>query len=59
MWQWMHQVLYPAARDGQFRAEIRAAFDDLFAYRISDDEIDQVLRFDLNKDAAGYDQFLR
>ncbi len=59
MWQWMHRILYPAARDGQFRAEIRAAFDDLFAYRISDEEIDQVLRLDLNKDAAGYDQFLR
>ncbi|WP_433492449.1 ABC transporter substrate-binding protein [Nocardia grenadensis] len=59
MWQWMHRILYPAARDGQFRADIRAAFDDLFAYGISDAEIDQVLRLDLNKDAAGYDQFLR
>lgn len=59
MWQWMHQVLYPGARAGTFRDDIRAAFDDLFAYRISDEEIDQVLRFDLNKDAAGYDQFRR
>ncbi|NUS91592.1 MAG: ABC transporter substrate-binding protein [Nocardia sp.] len=59
MWQWMHQILYPGAPDGKFRAEIRAAFDDLFAYRISDEEIDQVLRFDLNKDAADYDQFRR
>ncbi|WP_327147202.1 ABC transporter substrate-binding protein [Nocardia sp. NBC_01329] len=59
MWQWMHQILYPGARGGQFRDEIRATFDNLFAYRISDEEIDQVLRFDLNKDAAGYDQFRR
>ncbi|WP_328713197.1 ABC transporter substrate-binding protein [Nocardia salmonicida] len=59
MWLWMHQILYPGARDGQLREDIRAGFDNLFAYRITDDEIDQVLRLDLNKDAAGYDQFLR
>ncbi len=59
MWEWMHRILYPGARDGELRADIRAAFDDLFAYEISDDEIDQVLRFDMNRGAAGYDQFLR
>ncbi|MGW0180198.1 ABC transporter substrate-binding protein [Nocardia sp. NPDC003345] len=59
MWQWMHKILYPAARDGALRDDIRAAFDDLFAYDISEAEIDQVLRFDMNRDAAGYDQFLR
>ncbi|MFF2083760.1 ABC transporter substrate-binding protein [Nocardia sp. NPDC058176] len=59
MWGWMNRILYPGARDGQLREDIRAGFDDLFGYRISDDEIDQVLRLDLNKDAAGYDQFLR
>ncbi|MEV5647292.1 ABC transporter substrate-binding protein [Nocardia sp. NPDC052254] len=59
MWQWMNRILYTGAHDGQLRDDIRAAFDDLFAYRISDDEIDQVLRLDLNKNAANYDQFLR
>lgn len=59
MWQWMHQVLYPGERTGELRDDMRAAFDDLFAYRISEEEIDQVLRFDLNGDAANYDQFLR
>lgn len=59
MWQWMHQVLYPGERTGELRDDIRAAFDDLFAYRISEEEIDQVLRFDMNGDAANYDQFLR
>lgn len=59
MWEWMHRILYPGARDGELRADIRAAFDDLFAYRISADEIDQVLRFDMNQGAAGYDQFRR
>jgi len=59
MWQWMHEVLYPGERTGDLRGDIRAAFDDLFGYAISEDEIDQVLRLDLNKDAAGYGQFLR
>lgn len=59
MWAWMNRIMYPGTRDGQLRADIRAGFDDLFDYRISEDEIDQVLRLDLNKDAAGYDQFLR
>ncbi|KOS53849.1 hypothetical protein Z051_23285 [Rhodococcus rhodochrous KG-21] len=59
MWQWMHQVLYPGERTGELRENIRVAFDDLFAYDISEDEIDQVLRLDLNEDATNYDQFLR
>lgn len=59
MWKWMHQVLYPGERTGELRNEIRAAFDNLFAYRISDDEIDKVLRFDVNQGAVGYDQFVR
>lgn len=59
MWQWMNRILYPGTRDGDLRADIRSAFDDLFAYSISDDEIDQVLRIDLNKNAASYDQFHR
>ncbi|MGW0045523.1 ABC transporter substrate-binding protein [Rhodococcus sp. NPDC003348] len=59
MWNWMHQVLYPGERTGELREDMRAAFDDLFAYEISEDEIDKVLRFDLNSDAANYDQFRR
>ncbi|MGI5219494.1 ABC transporter substrate-binding protein [Nocardia sp. CA-290969] len=59
MWEWMHRILYPGARDGALRDDIRAAFDDLFAYDLSEDEIDQVLRFDMNSGAAGYDQFRR
>lgn len=59
MWQWMHQVLYPGERTGELRDAMRDAFDDLFAYSISEEEIDQVLRFELNGDAANYDQFRR
>lgn len=59
MWLWMNQILYPGERTGELRSEMTAAFDDLFAYDISEDEIDQVLRLEMNADAADYDQFRR
>ena len=59
MWAWMHHVLYPGQDTTGFREDVRAGFDDLFAYEISDEEIDKVLRTDLNKDSADYDQFAR
>ncbi|MGC5025053.1 ABC transporter substrate-binding protein [Tsukamurella sp. DT100] len=59
MWQWMNRILYPNSKDGVLREKVRAAFDSLYGYRITDEEIDQVLRLDLNKDSADYDQFFR
>ena len=59
MWAWMHHVLYPGQDTAEFREDIRAGFDDLFAYQISEDEIDRVLRTDLNAGSADYDQFAR
>lgn len=58
MWEWMFSVLYPEA-ETDLRAQVTDAFTDLFAYDISDDEIDQVLRFDLNADSSDYDKFTR
>lgn len=59
MWAWMHHVLYPGQDTAPFREDVRAGFDDLFAYRISEDEIDRVLRTDLNEGSADYGQFAR
>ena len=59
MWAWMHHVLYPGQDTTEFREDVRAGFDDLFAYQISDDEIDAVLRTELNEESADYDQFAR
>ena len=59
MWAWMHHVLYPGQDTAAFREDVRAGFDDLFAYQISDEEIDKVLRTDLNEGSADYDQFAR
>lgn len=57
MWAWMHHVLYPGEGTAEFREDVHAGFEDLFAYDISDEEIDKVLRTDQNKDSADYDQF--
>ncbi len=59
MWAWMNHVLYPGQDVSEFRGDVRDGFDNLFAYDISEDELDKVLRFDLNKDSADYDQFAR
>ncbi|WP_194813400.1 ABC transporter substrate-binding protein [Nocardia sp. XZ_19_385] len=59
MWQWMHEVLYPQTATGDLRENIRRSFDNLFAYQISEAEIDQVLRLDMNADSASYDHFRR
>ena len=59
MWSWMHHVLYPGQDTAEFREDVRAGFEDLFAYEIAEDEIDKVLRSDLNSDSADYDQFAR
>lgn len=58
MWQWMRAVFYPETAT-DLRANIRESFDHLFGYSISEDQIDQVLRLDLNADAADYDRFRR
>ncbi|MFI6999734.1 ABC transporter substrate-binding protein [Nocardia sp. NPDC050175] len=57
MWQWMHEVLYPKTAPSDLRKNVRDSFDNLFGYKISDKEIDQVLRLDLNANSAGYDHF--
>ncbi|MGW0252064.1 ABC transporter substrate-binding protein [Nocardia goodfellowii] len=57
MWQWMQEVLYPNTAGTDMRANIRTSFDNLFGYKISEQEIDQVLRLDHNANSANYDHF--
>jgi len=55
-WQWLNEVLYPDT-DTDLRDRMKSAFSDLYNYDISDREIDDVLRFDVNTGSADYDQF--
>ena len=56
---WAAQVLFPETADYDLRAEMVELYEYLYDYTLSDDEIDQILRFDMNGDAANYDQFTR
>ncbi len=61
-WQWLNEVLYPnqeLAPEESLRTRVKEAFDELYGYAISEDEIDAVLRFDVNGGSADYDQFDR
>lgn len=61
-WQWLNEVLYPnqeLAPEESLRTRMKEAFDELYGYAISEDEIDAVLRFDVNGGSADYDQFDR
>lgn len=59
MMLWVAQVLYPESADFDLRAEMKEHYEFLYAYELSDDEIDQILRLELNAEAAGYEQFNR
>lgn len=56
---WATQVLYPETADFDLRGEMVELYEFLYDYTLSDDEIDDILRFDVNDEAANYDQFKR
>lgn len=56
---WAQQVLFPETADTDLRAEMVELYEFLYGYTLSDDEIDDILRFDINGTAANYDQFGR
>lgn len=61
-WQWLNEVLHPnqeIAPTESLRTRMKEAFDELYGYAISEDEIDAVLRFDVNGGSADYGQFNR
>lgn len=61
-WQWLNEVLYPnqeIAAEESLRSRVKAAMSQLYGFEISEEQIDQVLRFDLNGGAANYEQFNR
>lgn len=56
---WAAQVLYPDTAKFDLRTEIVELYEFLYDYTPSDDEIDDTLRFEINGEAANYDQFVR
>ena len=56
---WAAQIAYPDTAAFDLREQLRENYEFLYGYSVSQDEIDQILRFDANAEAQGYDQFSR
>lgn len=58
MWLWVAQIFYPdASLDLDLRSRIRETYSALYAYEVSDVEIDRILHLEANSVSNGYDAF--
>lgn len=57
MWMWLADLLHPDVFDYDLRAEMRDFYGWMYGYDLTDADIDDVLRVELNDGAAGYGQF--
>ncbi|MBG0512032.1 hypothetical protein I3J13_24945 [Agrobacterium sp. MOPV5] len=58
-WMWLANLAHPDLFHFDLRAEVKSGFERLYNYTPTDEEIDAVLKLELNKDAANYEQFAR
>ncbi|PWE52500.1 hypothetical protein DEM27_30490 [Metarhizobium album] len=58
-WMWLANLAHPDLFHFDLRAEVKSGFERLYNYTPSKEEIDAVLKLDLNAAAAGYGQFAR
>lgn len=56
-WQWLSQLLHPEKFSWPLRDNIARAYGELYGHRPGKDEIDAVLRLQVNEGAAGYERF--
>ncbi|SHK06854.1 iron complex transport system substrate-binding protein [Pseudonocardia thermophila] len=59
MWKWAAALLHPDTYEVDLRSEIREHYEFLYGRTITDEQIDNLLRFDANAEAAGYGVFRR
>jgi iron complex transport system substrate-binding protein len=57
--EWLTDVFFPPKAACALRDDIRKAYEDGYAYRISDDEIDRLVMVGRNGASAGYRRFTR
>lgn len=57
--RWAQEALFGETAPATLRDEMREHYEFLYGYQLSDDEIDGVLRLELNSGASGYDRFAR
>lgn len=54
MWHWSAALLHPELYDWDEREMVRENFKFLFGVNLTDEQLDTVLRSDMNKNSAGY-----
>ncbi|MFE4501068.1 ABC transporter substrate-binding protein [Rhodococcus sp. NPDC056743] len=58
MWLWVAEIFYPEAKlDLDLRNRIRETYTSLYAYDVTDAEIDRILHLESNQVSTGYDSF--
>lgn len=58
-WMWLANLAHPNLFHFDLRAEVKKGFERLYNYSPTEDEIDAVLKLDLNASASNYQQFAR
>ncbi|MGO1164499.1 ABC transporter substrate-binding protein [Brucella sp. C7-11G] len=58
-WMWLANLAHPDIFHFDLRREMKAGFERLYNYTPTEEDIDAVLKFDLNAGAANYEQFVR
>ncbi|MBO6625007.1 MAG: ABC transporter substrate-binding protein [Roseicyclus sp.] len=58
-WAWVASLLHPDRPVAGLRDDISARYEMLYGQAPDDQEIDAILRVDINGDSAAYEQFLR
>lgn len=58
-WRWLAELMYPEIMPATLRTDLRDTYKMFFDYDLSDEEIDTILRMDVNATSADYDRFAR
>ena len=58
-WLWLSMILHPEKFNWDMNARIKSNYQFMYGQDVSIDDIKNILRFDMNADAAHYDMFLK
>lgn len=58
-WEWFTRTVHPELLEGSIRDSIKAAYPMLYGHTPTDEQLDMILRMEMNKDAADYDVIAR
>lgn len=59
MWEWLAMLTHPDKVHGDLRADMAEKYKFIYGHALTDDEIDAILKIDVNKGEAHYAQFAR